>query len=125
MGNRSNCYGRGTALDGDITITGARCIASMSNHSEHGRRVIHVEDKTTRCPKCGQEGVVMTGEPRHRNMGRIVAVDGSDIACGCPSGTNRIIAPAGQWIGSEPNPAEVKRIKLLAERKANAEEKVR
>ena len=38
MGNRSDCCGRGTALEGDKTTTGAECIASMSNDTGHGLR---------------------------------------------------------------------------------------
>ncbi|HDY9367728.1 TPA: PAAR domain-containing protein, partial [Klebsiella pneumoniae] len=96
MGHRSDCYGRGTALEGDKTTTGAECIASMSNDTEHGRRVVRVGDKTTPCPKCGEVGVIVSGEPRDTNNGKIAAVDGSIVRCACPSGSNWIIAPAGQ-----------------------------
>ncbi|HCR1072813.1 TPA: S-type pyocin domain-containing protein [Enterobacter cloacae] len=127
MGNRSDCYGRGTALEGDKTTTGAVCIASMSSDTEHGRRVMRVGDKTTRCPKCGKPGVVVSGEPRDTNMGKIAAVDGSEVRCGCQSGTNRIIAPAGQWVGPGEDPSVVASALLFAERKAaqEAEEKRR
>ena len=74
MGHRSDCYGRGTALEGDKTNTGAECIASMSNDTEHGRRVVRVGDKTTPCPKCGEVGVIVSGEPRDTNNGKIAAV---------------------------------------------------
>ena len=127
MGDRSNCYGRGTALEGDKTTTGAVCIASMSNDTEHGRRVMRVGDKTTRCLKCGEPGVVVSGEPRDTNMGKIAAVDGSIVRCACPSGSNWIIAPAGQWVGPGEDPSVAARAQLFAERKAaqEAEEKRR
>lgn len=125
MGYRSSYHGKGVALEGDPTSTGARCIASISHRIVHGRRVVYVGDKTTTCPKCGRMGVIATGEYRHISMGRIAAVDGSIVHCGCPSGTNWIVAPEGQWIGDEPNPAEVAMKKLLAERKAAAEEEAR
>ncbi|WP_285129391.1 PAAR domain-containing protein, partial [Leclercia adecarboxylata] len=121
MGNRSDCYGRGTALEGDKTTTGAVCIASMSNDTEHGRRVMRVGDKTTRCPKCGEPGVVVSGEPRDTNMGKIAAVDGSVVRCACPSGSNWIIAPAGQWVGPGEDPSVAARAQLFAERKAAQE----
>jgi|APAga8741243810_1050097.scaffolds.fasta_scaffold03335_3 pyocin large subunit-like protein/uncharacterized Zn-binding protein involved in type VI secretion len=121
MGNRSDCYGRGTALEGDKTTTGAVCIASMSNDTEHGRRVMRVGDKTTRCLKCGEPGVVVSGEPRDTNMGKIAAVDGSEVRCGCQTGTNRIIAPAGQWVGPGEDPSIAASALLFAERKAAQE----
>ncbi|WP_037377362.1 colicin E3/pyocin S6 family cytotoxin [Serratia sp. M24T3] len=125
MGNRSDCYGRGTALEGDKTTTGAECIPSMSNDSEHGRRVVRVGDKTTPCPKCGKVGVVVSGEPRDTNDGKIAAVDGSIVHCNCPSGSNRVIAPAGQWVGRGPDPSIAALAKLVAERKAAEEEKTK
>ena len=125
MGNRSDCYGRGTALEGDKTTTGAECIASMSNDTEHGRRVVRVGDKTTPCPKCGEAGVIISGEPRDTNNGKIAAVDGSVVRCGCPSGSNRIIAPAGQWVGRGPDPSVTALAALVAERKAAEEERTK
>lgn len=125
MGNRSNCYGRGTALEGDKTTTGAECIASMSNDTEHGRRVVRVGDKTTPCPKCGEVGVIVSGEPRDTNNGKIAAVDGSIVRCACPSGSNWIIAPAGQWVGRGPDPSIAALAALVAERKAAEEERTK
>lgn len=125
MGNRSDCYGRGTALEGDKTTTGAECIASMSNDTEHGRRVVRVGDKTTPCPKCGEVGVIVSGEPRDTNNGKIAAVDGSIVRCACPSGSNWIIAPAGQWVGRGPDPSIAALAALVAERKAAEEERTK
>ncbi|NIY46259.1 S-type pyocin domain-containing protein [Cedecea colo] len=125
MGNRSDCYGRGTALEGDKTTTGAECIASMSNDTEHGRRVVRVGDKTTPCPECGEVGVIVSGEPRDTNNGKIAAVDGSVVRCACPSGSNWIIAPAGQWVGRGPDPSIAALAALVAERKAAEEERTK
>lgn len=125
MGHRSDCYGRGTALEGDKTTTGAECIASMSNDTEHGRRVVRVGDKTTPCPKCGEVGVIVSGEPRDTNNGKIAAVDGSIVRCACPSGSNWIIAPAGQWVGRGPDPSIAALAALVAERKAAEEERTK
>jgi uncharacterized Zn-binding protein involved in type VI secretion len=124
MGHRSDCYGRGTALEGDKTTTGAECIASMSNDTEHGRRVVRVGDKTTP-PKCGEVGVIVSGEPRDTNNGKIAAVDGSIVRCACPSGSNWIIAPAGQWVGRGPDPSIAALAALVAERKAAEEERTK
>ncbi|MFZ4217857.1 S-type pyocin domain-containing protein [Enterobacter ludwigii] len=121
MGYRTDCYGRGQGLDGDITTTGARCIAS-STDTDMGRRLLRVGDITTRCPKCGKPGEIITGEPRDSNMGKDAAVDGSEVRCGCPPGKNRVIAPLGQWLGQGPSPSEVAQAQYAATQAAKKAE---
>ncbi|HDC4529090.1 TPA: S-type pyocin domain-containing protein, partial [Enterobacter cloacae] len=115
-------YGRGQALENDKTTTGARCIASITDSTEFGRRILRVGDKTTPCPRCGKRGVIVSGEPRVSFHGVPVAVHGSEVHCGCPSGSNRVIAPAGQWLGRGRDPVDVAReqhaAKLVAEKEA-------
>ncbi|AEX50938.1 putative cytotoxin [Rahnella aquatilis CIP 78.65 = ATCC 33071] len=118
MGYRSNCYGRGQALHGDKTTTGAVCLTSLPDATEHGLGVIRIGDVTTACPKCGLTGKITSGEPHSTFDGLASAVDGSDVLCGCPPGTNRVIAPAGQWMGRGKSPSELAREKWEAERAA-------
>ncbi|MCC2002605.1 PAAR domain-containing protein [Enterobacter bugandensis] len=102
---RPNVLGRGMALFGDQTTTGAKLIPSLSCGNILGRRPIVLGDKTTACPKCGKEGKVVEGES-HRTIHQIpVAVDRGVVLCGCPSGSNRIIAPLG-WIGPGESPSQ-------------------
>ncbi|WP_237391415.1 PAAR domain-containing protein [Dryocola clanedunensis] len=104
-GMRPNVLGRGMALFGDQTTTGAKLIPSLSCGNILGRRPIVLGDKTTACPKCGKEGKVIEGES-HRTIHQIpVAVDRCVVLCGCPSGANRIIAPLG-WIGPGESPSQ-------------------
>ncbi|EOF9296976.1 S-type pyocin domain-containing protein [Enterobacter bugandensis] len=106
MGYRTDNYGRGQALTGDKTSTGATCIGSLPYCTEHGRGVVRVGDKTTPCKNCG------------------TAVDRSNVRCGCPPGTNFIIAPIGDWLGSGPSPEQIVRERhavMLAERRAEQE----
>lgn len=104
-GMRPNVLGRGMALFGDQTTTGAKLIPSLSFGNILGRRPIVLGDMTTACPKCGKEGKVVEGEP-HRTIHQIpVAVDSCIVLCGCPSGSNRIIAPLG-WIGPGESPSQ-------------------
>ncbi|MGX5012808.1 S-type pyocin domain-containing protein [Enterobacter asburiae] len=107
MGYRSDNHGRGQALHGDRTTTGAICCTTLPNCTEHGRGIVRVGDKTTACPKCGKQGVIANGEPRVNWMGQASAVDGSVVICGCPRGTNRVIAPSGEWLGSGPSPEQI------------------
>lgn len=117
MGYRTNNYGRGQALEFDKTTTGATCIGSLPNSTEYGRQIVRVGDKTTPCPKCGKVGVIVDGEPRVTWYGRASAVDCSLVLCGCPPGTNRIMAPLGQWLGRGKSP-EQEASERRAERKA-------
>lgn len=98
MSNRmSFVHGKNSGLDGDKTTTGATCIAgSGSRWTVNGRRKLYVGDKTTRCPKCGESGVIVTGDSRQTNpQQRAVAINGSLVLCKCPSGSNHVIAGGG------------------------------
>lgn len=85
-------HGKNAGLDGDLTTTGAVCYASRPGFSVMGKLRLYVGDKTSPCPKCGQVGVIVEGDCRSTN-GASAAVDGSAIRCGCPVGTNVLIAP--------------------------------
>ncbi|MDF9620548.1 PAAR domain-containing protein [Pseudomonas entomophila] len=91
--NRANIDGKGQAVDGDVTTTGAVCIASGSSYIYEGRKVLRVGDVTTRCPRCGKAGVVVEGVPWFTSDGQAVVMDGAQVTCGCPSGSNRVVAP--------------------------------
>lgn len=85
-------HGKNVGLHGDKTSTGARCIAARPGMSVMGLCKLYIGDKTTPCPKCGKVGVIVSGDPRCSNSAA-VAVDGAEILCGCPQGTNFLIAP--------------------------------
>ncbi|WP_259461822.1 PAAR domain-containing protein [Enterobacter sp. R1(2018)] len=63
-GYRTDCYGRGQALHGDKTTTGATCYGSIPDSTEFGLMILRVGDSTSPCPKCGQTGRIVTGESR-------------------------------------------------------------
>lgn len=85
-------HGKNVGLHGDKTSTGAQCIAARPGMSVMGLWKLYIGDKTTPCPKCGKVGVIVSGDPRCSNS-VAVAVDGAEIRCGCPQGTNFLIAP--------------------------------
>lgn len=85
-------HGKNVGLHGDKTSTGAQCIAARPGMSVMGLWKLYIGDKTTPCPKCGKVGVIVSGDPRCSNS-VAVAVDGAEILCGCPQGTNFLIAP--------------------------------
>lgn len=98
-GNRPLIMGKAMALNGDKTTTGATCLATIENVTCFGKKALRVGDPTTNCPKCGKAGTVVTGESGFNNHGKLQAVHDSIVQCGCPSGSNRVIAysaPANQ-----------------------------
>ncbi|MFR0674029.1 PAAR domain-containing protein [Enterobacterales bacterium AW_CKDN230030176-1A_HGKHYDSX7] len=92
--------GKGQAVDGDLTTTGALCIASSRSYTAGGRDVLREGDITTACPECGEPGVIVEGCPHFLSDDRLVATDGALVACGCPSGANRVVAPLHESPGN-------------------------
>lgn len=79
------------ALVGDMTTTGGRIITGENNVRSEGVATALVGDKVS-CPKCKQIGTIVEGCPTFIVLGKPAAYNGCLIACGCPVGTNRIIA---------------------------------
>ncbi|MEY0017671.1 PAAR domain-containing protein [Providencia rettgeri] len=91
-GNRPIIMGKAMALNGDKTTTGAICIATIETVTCFNKKALRVGDPTTQCPKCGQAGVVISGQQGFLNHGKLQAVHDSLVQCGCPAGSNRVIA---------------------------------
>lgn len=90
---RGTVNGIGQGLDGDLTTTGAVCISSLPCATQGGRGVLRLGDATTPCKKCGKAGVIVDSLPAMMWDGRATVLDGATVHCGCPAGTNRVIAP--------------------------------
>ncbi|MDX4950244.1 PAAR domain-containing protein [Proteus mirabilis] len=71
---RPNLFGKSIALNGDKTSTGATCIATIQQVTCYGHSVLRAGDPTTTCPQCGKPGIIITGEDRINNHGKIQAV---------------------------------------------------
>ena len=90
---RVSLEGLGQAVDGDVTTTGAICIATGAGYLDEGRMVLREGDHTTPCPLCGQVGTVAEGVDHFISDGQRVAMDGALVVCGCSPGSNRVVAP--------------------------------
>ncbi|HEK1691421.1 TPA: PAAR domain-containing protein [Pseudomonas putida] len=99
--SRIKMNGRGQALEGDRTTTGATCLASIGSFRVGGRRVLREGDVTTPCPVCDKSGTIVEGMPGFVVAGRLAAMDGARVACDCPDGC-RVIAPLGDPSPSRP-----------------------
>lgn len=98
-----NLGGKGQARDGDFTTTGATCIAIGNAYHCEGRAVLRKGDVTTACPRCKQTGVIVESCPWLISDGQEVVMDGAVVACGCPSGSNRVLAPLNRGVPSVPD----------------------
>ncbi|MFC7421400.1 PAAR domain-containing protein [Iodobacter arcticus] len=83
------------ACIGDLTTTGGCIISGESRHLIYGKAAARVGDKAT-CPACGKPGTIVGGEPSVIVFGKPLALEGHIIACGCPSGSNRILPRQGK-----------------------------
>lgn len=92
---RAIVNGLGQGLDGDKTTTGAVCISSLPDSTQNGRGVLRLGDKTTACPQCGEVGTIVESSLAIHWNGMATALHGSRIQCGCPAGSNRLIAVPG------------------------------
>ncbi|MGH8485843.1 MAG: PAAR domain-containing protein, partial [Pseudomonas sp.] len=90
---RININGRGAGQHGDSTTTGAVCLSSQTFHQQNGVPSLRLGDATTPCPECGEEGRIAEGDAGWNIDGLPIAVDGAQINCGCPPGSNRLLAP--------------------------------
>ncbi|MEF9671670.1 S-type pyocin domain-containing protein [Pseudomonas sp. PCH446] len=91
--SRGTANGRGQGLHGDLTTTGAVCISSLPKAAQGRRGVLRLGDVTTACKKCGETGAIVESLPAMRWLGIPTVLDGAEVRCGCPPGTNRLIAP--------------------------------
>lgn len=119
MSQRMNIFGRGQGLDGDETTTGAICIAGQARGRVHGSDWLLRGDKTTACPRCGEAGTIIDGEPRWKQDNIPTALDGALVQCGCPLGSNRIIAPLHQRPTARHMPAAAAAYERPAPSRAN------
>ncbi|MGF6590970.1 PAAR domain-containing protein [Pseudomonas sp. 2835] len=90
---RLSLNGRGAGQHGDPTTSGATCLSSQSSHLQNGVGSLRLGDATTPCPECGQAGKIAEGYADWTIDGLPIAFDGAQIDCGCPAGSNRLVAP--------------------------------
>lgn len=67
---RISIHGKGQALDGDRTTTGAVCIASSTQYRANNQRALRLGDVTTECPNCKKPGVIVQSCLRYRHFWR-------------------------------------------------------
>lgn len=80
--------------EGDPTTTGGKVIAGSSGIIAEHRRLARLSDPVW-CPKCKSMGYIAEGNPTFIDENLAVATHVHAVKCGCPYGSNRLIATQG------------------------------
>lgn len=93
MDKRMNYAGMEVILKGDTTTTGGVVLEGVPGGCYSYCDIpIALKGHKVSCPACGQIGVIAEGIEFLRYEGVGTALDGYQVACGCPFGTHRLIA---------------------------------
>ncbi len=77
--------------EGDPTTTGGKVVFSAASTTLYGPPVARVGDLVT-CPRCKTVGYIAEGHDSFTVGGLAVASEGHVVQCGCPLGSNRLLA---------------------------------
>lgn len=77
--------------EGDPTTTGGKVLAGYAPMAVEGRAAARITDPVW-CPACQSVGQIAQGHPDFLCGDQGAALEGYHVACGCPQGSNRLIA---------------------------------
>ena len=77
--------------EGDTTTRGGLVLNTSSRVILDGQRVALMGDPVW-CPACRSAGYITQGNPTYVDEFVAVATHGHEVRCGCPPGSNRLIA---------------------------------
>lgn len=77
--------------EGDPTTTGGKVLAGYAPMTVEGRAAARISDPVW-CPACQCVGQIAEGHPGFLCGDQGAALEGYQVACGCPEGSNRLIA---------------------------------
>ncbi|WP_312904561.1 S-type pyocin domain-containing protein [Stutzerimonas nitrititolerans] len=80
--------------EGDPTTTGGIVVAGSSTHTVEFRKAARISDPVW-CPACKSMGFIAEGNPTVIDEHLALATEGHAVKCGCPFGSNRLIATQG------------------------------
>lgn len=83
--------------EGDPTSTGGIVVAGSSTHTVEFRKAARISDPVW-CPACKSMGFIAEGNPTVIDEHLAVATEGHAVKCGCPFGSNRLIATQGSVV---------------------------
>lgn len=77
--------------EGDPTTTGGTVLAGYPEMTVEGRPAARITDPVW-CPACQRVGQIAEGHPGFVHGNQYAALEGYRVQCGCPQGSNRLIA---------------------------------
>lgn len=83
--------------EGDPTTTGGIVVAGSSTHTVEFRKAARISDPVWR-PACKSMGFIAEGNPTVIDEHLALATEGHAVKCGCPFGSNRLIATQGSVV---------------------------
>lgn len=86
--------------EGDPTTTGGRVLAGSTTTIVEHRKAARISDPVW-CPQCNSMGFIAEGNPTFIVEGVAVATHGHAVQCGCPFGSNRLIATQSTVMAAE------------------------
>ena len=86
--------------EGDPTTTGGRVLVGSTTTVVENRKAARISDPVW-CPQCNSMGFIAEGNPTFIVEGVAVATHGHAVQCGCPPGSNRLIATQSTVIAAE------------------------
>ncbi|AKA27200.1 PAAR domain-containing protein [Pseudomonas chlororaphis] len=86
--------------EGDPTTTGGRVLAGSTTKIVVYRNAARISDPVW-CPQCNCMGFIAEGNPTFIVEGVAVATHGHAVQCGCPPGSNRLIATQSTVMAAE------------------------
>lgn len=86
--------------EGDPTTTGGKVVKGSATTFVEHREAARISDPVW-CPRCSSVGYVAEGNPTFIVEGVAVATQGHAVQCGCPLGSNRLIATQNTVMAAE------------------------
>lgn len=77
--------------EGDPTTTGGMVLSGSPSFIVDSKKAARITDPVW-CPECQTVGLIAEGTPSFLSDSLAVAVEGHRVQCGCPDGSNRLIA---------------------------------
>ncbi|AZD21961.1 hypothetical protein C4K24_2658 [Pseudomonas chlororaphis subsp. aurantiaca] len=92
--------------EGDPTTTGGKVIAGSSTTIVEYRKVARITDPVW-CPVCQSVGYIAEGHNTWLDNQQAIAVEGCSVQCGCPVGSNRLVATQSSVLSDNQPPVPV------------------
>jgi len=92
--------------EGDPTTTNGIVVAGSSSNTIENRKAARISDPVW-CPSCKSMGYIAEGNPTVIDQYLAIATHGHIVKCGCPYGSNRLIATQSTVMAAQETPVGI------------------